>query len=595
MDRDLSRDEREVFKSLLSRVQSPGQYVGGEWNSITKDHRNASLTFALAFPDTYPIGMSHLGMQILYHILNRESDILAERVFAPWLDMETLLREKHLPLLSIETRTPLGRFDVLGFSLQYELSFTNVLNMLELAGIPLMSCDRMETDPLVVAGGPVTFSPEPMADFIDLFFIGDAEENLIPFCRKLIDLKSRRTPRQQILKELVTSLPGLYAPSLYQVHYLDDGTIDGICPIEEGIPRVVEGQMVALERAPFPDSPIVPSVETVHDRMAIEIMRGCAGACRFCQAGATKGPVRFRSPETILRLAETIYRNTGLDEISLVSLSSSNYPHLVELASKLNSYFAPKGVGISLPSLRVDEKIAQIPALVSAVRKAGLTLAPEAASQRLQRVIRKEMCEDTLMAALEEARRLGWRALKLYFMVGLPTETMEDVEAIGHLVKRALAFRRAPVGAPIQLNVAVSSFIPKALTPFQWEPMAERPYLEEAHALLRRMLPRGRVRLKTQGLRMSFLEAVFSRGDRRLSKVLLLAHEAHSRFDAWHDQFDFTKWQAAFDRSGLDPSFYASRRRPLDEVFPWSHLRAGSSPEALRREYERSLEDAKAS
>jgi len=576
---------------MLKAVQSPGQYIGGEWNSVVKDHRKVSLTFALAFPDTYSVGMSHLGIQILYYLLNREPDIAAERVFAPRMDFEEALRARGHKLFSLETRKALREFDVIGFSLQYELCLTNVLRMLELSGIPLFSRDRSDDDPIIVAGGPGTFSPEPLAEFIDIFFIGDAEGNLIPFARRLIELKRADLPRKEILFELATSIEGLYVPAFYDVSYKSDGRVSCIEPIR-AVPRKVEACMVNLETAPFPDAPIVPYVETIHDRIAIEIMRGCAGGCRFCQAGSTKGPVRFRSVETILQLARAIYRNTGYDEISLLSLSSSNYPALLELVAKLNAEFSARGVSISLPSLRVDEKAGRIPALVSAVRKAGLTLAPEAATSRLQRVIRKRMSEQTFFAALEEAYRRGWEHLKLYFMVGLPTETLGDVEAIGRMILRASNLRRKISRRPARLNVTISPFVPKAFTPFQWEPMAEPSYLREARSLLRRILPRGRIRLKFHSLEMALLEGLFSRGDRRLCRLLLEAYSLGCRFDAWKEHFDFTKWTEAFRRCAVDPAFYTGRRRALDEVLPWSHISAGVPEERLRREYERALKEA---
>jgi radical SAM family uncharacterized protein len=588
---------KTLTEKVLRLVETPGQYIGRETNIVVKDHGAVDVKVLLAFPDTYALGMSHLGLHILYAILNAHPKIAAERAYAPWPDMAAKMRAEKVPLYSLETFTPARDFDIVGFSLQYEMGYTNVLEMLDLAGIPLLASERGPGDPLVIAGGPCVFSPEPMADFIDLFVIGDGEEVLLSLVEAYRDLKAGgASSRQQMIAGLVAQVdnlrnkkvPGLYAPSLYEDHYKPDGTLEFLRPIKAGAPAVVEAARVAdLNLAAFPSAPLVPLVQAIHERIALEIMRGCTQGCRFCQAGMTKRPTRLRSPETLFEQARKAYAATGHSEISLTSLSTSDYPELSELLGRLSREFTPKGVSLSVPSLRVGEQLSALPEALSEVRKSGLTIAPEAARQDLRRVINKNIADDELFNGVIAAYEAGWQLVKLYFMVGLPTETDEDVEAIPALAYKVSNLRKTLGKPPASVNVAVAPFVPKSHTPFQWEAMATIERLREIDRRLKEKMRRGRVRLKMHRVERSFLEGVFSRGDRRLGRVLLAAWRKGCRFDAWDEHFRFAAWQEAFQEAGLDPAFYANRRRGDDETLPWSHISCGVSVDFLREERER--------
>jgi len=592
--------KQQLLSGLLDRVQQPGQNVGGEWNAVRKDHAAVDVTVCLAFPDTYAIGMSHSGLQILYSLLNARPDVAAERAFAPWPDMEQELRRAGLPLYSLETFTPLREFDVVGFSLQYEMGYTNLLTMLDLGGIPLHAADRGPDDPLIIAGGPCALSPEPVAEFVDLFLLGDGEETIQAFVDALKWARhsslagDRRTEtsasRDELLFRLVTRVPSAYAPRLYRVSYNDDGTVRAIEPTRDGVPaRVTAAVVEDLDRAHVPVKPVVPFVEIVHDRITLEIMRGCTRGCRFCQAGMTKRPVRVRSAENLVRLAEENYATTGHDEITLGSLSTSDYPDLEPLAREMSRRFDGRRVSLSLPSLRVNEQLHSLPGLIKTVRKSGLTIAPEAATGRLRRVINKDVTDGDLCAGVEEAYRQGWQLVKLYFMVGLPTETEEDYAGIVDLAQRISSLRRRVVKKPARVNVSVAPFVPKAHTPFQWEAMPGLEHLREIRRVLMARLHSRSVKLKFHKPERSLLEGVFSRGDRRLSAVIEEAWRNGARFDAWDEQFEMQRWQDAFARAGLSPSLYANRQRADDEVFPWSHLSAGVSYTYLRAERARAF------
>lgn len=575
-----------ITSNILPLVERPGQYIGGEWNSVIKDHRDVSVSIALAFPDTYEIGMSHLGIQILYSLLNQRDDTVCERVFAPWPDMEAQLRKHQLPLFSLETYTPLKSFDIIGFSLQYEMCFTNVLTMLNLAGIPLKRHDRTEADPLIIAGGPVALSPEPMSDFIDVFIVGDGEESLPAFVGHFKKLKQEGTlARQEQIRSLVANVKGLYAPSLYDVTYAHDGTISEITPNTQGIPPVVRTAAIrSLDNAHFPEKHIVPFVKTIHDRITLEVMRGCTQGCRFCQAGMIRRPTRPRKVETLTRLAKSCYNNTGHEEITLASLSTSDYPYLQRLMQQIGTDFNSKKVNISLPSLRVSDQLTVLPSLLNTVRKSGLTLAPEAATMGLRRVINKNITDDDLYNGVEEAYKKGWRAVKLYFMIGLPTETDEDIDTIATLANNVSSLRKKVAGSPGNINVSIAPFVPKSHTPFQWEPMVTHERIREIERRLKSRVRSRHIKLKFHKSERSILEGIFARGDRRLGEVILQAWSTGCKFDAWDEYFDYQKWQEAFQRTGVDGSFYIYRMRGEDEVFPWEHISSGVTSEFMKEE-----------
>ena len=581
-----------VENKILPFVETPGQYIGGEWNSIKKEDSSIDITVALAFPDTYAIGMSHQGMQILYGLLNERKDTACERVFAPWYDMEAALRKHNIPLYSLESFRPLGEFDIIGFSLQYEMSYTNVLNMLDLAKIPLRREERTEKDPLVIAGGPLALTPEPVSDFIDIFFVGDGEEKLPQFIECFKALKhSGNFSRAKKILSLVKDMKNLYAPSLYEVSYDSDGVINKIEPKQPGVPSVVRGASISnLGKAYFPESPIVPYVKTVFDRISIEVMRGCTQGCRFCQAGMTKRPNRIRSVDNILNMSGDCYRNTGHDEISLGALSISDYPHLKDLMTRMGEVFNPQNVNIAFPSLRVSDELTELPSYLNTVRKSGLTFAPEAATTRLRKVINKNISNEDLFAGVREAYKEGWNLVKLYFMVGLPTETDEDVEEIANLAYRVSSLRREVKGSVGNVNITVSPFVPKAHTPFQWEPMVSLERLKDIRRMIMSKIRHRRIRIKFSKPERSILEGVFARGDRRLGKVILQAWQDGCRFDAWDDFFDYDKWVSAFEKTGLNEKFYLYRERGECEVLPWDHVSSGIIKEFLQSERKKSFE-----
>ncbi len=580
-----------VAENILPRVEMPGQYIGGEWNSLVKNHADVTVKIVLAFPDTYSIGMSHLGIQILYGLLNERNDTACERVFAPLDDMESLMREHKIPLFSLETYTPLKEFDIIGFSLQYELSYTNVLNMLDLAGIPVMASERSETDPLIIAGGPTAISPEPVADFIDIFLVGDGEESL-PHCIELFqDMKQRRLSRREKILALAQSLKNAYAPSLYDISYHGDTTIRGIHPKVSGLPsRICSASIRDLNKAYFPTKPIVPFVKTIHDRITIEVMRGCTQGCRFCQAGMSKRPTRPRTVENIVKLAEQCYANTGHNEISLASLSISDYPYLKRLMEHMNQIFSPRHVNISFPSLRVNEQLVLLPSLLNTVRKSGLTLAPEAATASLRKIINKNITDEDLYKGAEEAFKQGWSLVKLYFMVGLPTETDDDIDAIAKLAYNVSDLRKSIQGSFGQVNISIAPFVPKAHTPFQWEPMVTIQRIKEIRNRLYERIRRKCIHIKFHNAERSILEGVFARGDRRLGKVIYTAWQDGCRFDGWEEHFHFQRWLDAFQKAGIDWTFYVHRRRDENEMFPWDHIHCGVVKPFLMQENQKSLE-----
>ncbi|WP_366924093.1 TIGR03960 family B12-binding radical SAM protein [Metallumcola ferriviriculae] len=585
-----------IQEKILPHVLKPTRYLGNEWNVVKKEWEEAKVTMAFAFPDVYEIGMSHLGLHILYGLVNNRSEFLMERVFAPWVDMEEQLRRHKIPLFTLESYRALGDFHVLGFTLQYEMSYTNILNMLDLAGIPLKSADRQE-GPLVIGGGPCALNPEPLAPFFDCFLLGDSEEMLL----QLLEITARhlnedgKFDREALLGEL-SLVSGIYVPGFYQLRYKPDGTIGSVDPAKEEVPPRVQRRIVQnLDEAYFPTKPLVPYMEIVHDRMMLEVMRGCTRGCRFCQAGMVYRPVRERKKDTLLKQAEELVQNTGHEEISLTSLSTADYSCVQPLTKELLNRYQDGGINVALPSLRVDAFSVDLAAEIQRVRKSGLTFAPEAGSQRMRNVINKNVTEEDLLGAVTAAFRAGWTNIKLYFMLGLPGETNDDLAAIADLAKKVLDIGRqelmAQRGRP-NITVSVSSFVPKGHTPFQFEGQNPVEELRAKQQFLRGQLKGRGLKFKWHEAKLSFLEAVFARGGRKLAPVLENAWKSGCRFDSWDEHFDYAKWQTAFENAAIDPEFYANRPFDYQEVLPWDHLDAGVSKAYLIREHKRAMEEA---
>lgn len=586
--------KNRILDQVLPRVETPGQYAGGERNQVVKDHSSVDLTVALAFPDTYAVGMSHLGLHILYHILNRREDVAAERVFAPWIDMERELRGRGLPLYTLESFSPLGDFDVVGFSMQYELCYTNFLNMLELAGIPVLAEKRSSGDPVVLGGGSISSAMEPVAPFFDAILVGDAEDVLDDVVDRIIAWKRSGADRRA-LHESLCLVPGMYVPSLYSIAYHADGTVREIRNAPPAPESVNKTTVASLDSAPYPTRPVVPNVSTVHDRITMEIMRGCPNQCRFCQARSHYRPLRMRSIERIIELCEETYRNTGYEEISLTSLSTADYPDIERLIPAITRRFDARRVNVCLPSLRVKEELDRVPGLVGTVRKSGLTMAPEVATERLRRVIRKNISNDDLLNGCLAAWKAGYELVKFYFMIGIPGETREDVEGIADLCNRASLSRKTLMRRRGKINVSISSHVPKPHTPFQWEPMDTRDELLAKQSIVRSRNTSSYLKLRFHNVDESFIEAVFSRGDRRLSAALLKARERGLCMDAWSERFDVHGWCEAFEEAGVDPDFYALRARRPEEILPWSMIEAGLPRDFLLKERDRAREAARAS
>ena len=583
------------LEKIWMKVQKPGRYTGGELNSVVKDKSGVDVRFAFCFPDIYEVGMSHLGMKILYSLLNKMEGVWCERVFAPWTDMEAMMREAGIPLYGLESGDPVSDFDIIGFTLQYELSYSNVLNMLELSGIPLLACDRRGLSQLVVAGGPCACNPEPLADFVDIFFIGEGEEvdcELVELYRRH---KSRNSSKEEFLRE-AAQIPGVYVPSLYQVEYGEDGLISGVRPLEGAPAKVTKRLMLDMDRSYFPESFVVPYIEIVHNRAVAEVFRGCIRGCRFCQAGFLYRPVREKSPQVVDRQCRALCESTGYDEISLSSLSTSDYSRLNPLLDQLLTWTKEEKTGVSLPSLRVDNFSTELMDKISSVRRSGLTFAPEAGTQRLRDVINKNVTEEELLKTAATAFAGGWSSIKLYFMIGLPTETMEDVAGIAQLGQKVVdAFYANPgrkKGKGVSVTLSASAFVPKAFTPFQWEPQDSIEMLRAKQKHLVASVTTKKIDCNYHDADTSFMEAVFARGDRRLGPGLLKAHQLGCKFDGWNDYFSLKRWLAAFDACGVSPEFYANRRRDFGEILPWDHIDYGVTKDFFRQECQRAYQAA---
>ena len=588
---------KNKIEAILPLVQKPARYTGGELNSVVKDKDNVDIRFAFCFPDTYEIGMSHLGMKILYSLINSRDNYWCERVFAPDTDMENIMREKNIPLFGLESRDALTDFDVVGFTLQYELCYTNVLNMLNLAGIPLRSKDRGNTLylPIIVAGGPCVCNPEPLADFIDVFEIGEGEEMMLEFLDLLNEYKKNGKSRAEFLVA-ASQIDGIYVPSLYDITYKDDGTIEKIVSTD-GAPSLINKRVVKdLDSIFYPDKFVVPFVEVVHDRVVHEIFRGCIRGCRFCQAGFWYRPIREKSVETISNQSQKLACTSGYDELSLCSLSSSDYTKITELLEELLGWAIPQKINVALPSLRIDNFSDELKEKLSLVRRSGLTFAAEAGTQRLRDVINKNISEQEILDTCRKAFVGGWTAVKLYFMIGLPTETDDDVVGINTLSQKVVnEFYNnpdKPKGKGVNVSAGVSSFVPKPCTPFQWEPQDTREELKRKQKLLLETCTSKKITFRFHNTDLTFLEGVFARGDRRLCDVIETAYKKGCTFDSWDDKFNFDAWLNAFDECGISTEFYANRRRSYDEVLPWDHINSGIKKSFLIAENEKA-KDAK--
>ncbi len=578
------------YSSILKSVSKPGRYAGGEYGQIIKNKRDVKARFAFCFPDTYEIGMSNLGVRLLYGALNEHPDIWCERAYTPWVDMQEQMRKHHLPLTALESGDPLGEFDFVAFTLQYEMSYTNVLKMLELADIPLRTRDRGEDAPLIIGGGPCAYNAEPIADFFDLFNIGEGEDMLPSIVRLYIKMKEDGNyTRQGFLREAAKTIPGVYVPSLYEVTYHPNGTIRAYTPLYDDIPQKVTKQIIGdLDQVYFPDQVVMPYIETVHDRIMLEVYRGCIRGCRFCQAGMIYRPVREKSPDVLNAQAKKLFDTTGYEEISLSSLSISDYTALEPLCDKLLSWTDDNMVSLSLPSLRVDSFNKDLMRRIESVRSSSLTFAPEAGTQRLRDVINKNVREEDVLRAVQVAFDAKKNAVKLYFMNGLPTETLEDLDGIADLANKvAEAYYQNPNrnrARQVQVTVSVSCFIPKPFTPFQWEAQDTMEMLAKKQEYLKSKITNRHVRYQHHDAKVSRIEAVLARGDRRLGNALELACHEGFCFDAWDEYFDYDKWLSVFERTGVDPAFYANRAYGTDEVLPWDIIDCGVSKEFFLRE-----------
>lgn len=583
----------QLDPSWLQHVEKPARYMGGEWNSVAKNHSEVDVTMAFAFPDVYEVSMSHLGIKILYGIVNERPDAAAERVFAPWHDMEAEMRNREIPLFSLETKTPIRDFDLLAFTLQYEMCYTNIINMLDLAGIPFYGKDRDLSFPLLIGGGPCVYNMEPIADFFDVVSIGESEDWINEFIDLYKAEKEKGFPggKEAFLRK-AAQIEGTYIPSLYEPQYSESGDFAGMKVLADEAPKIVKKRIVEdMEAAFYPTKPVVPYLDIVHDRAVLELFRGCLRGCRFCQAGMLYRPVRERTPERLVQLAKEIIANTGYNEISLMSLSSADYSKLPELVDMLMEEFKDKQVSVSLPSLRIDAFSIDIAKKVQQVRKSGLTFAPEAGSQRMRDVINKGVSEEDLMSACENAFKSGWNTVKLYFMMGLPTETDEDVAGIADLAYKVLDLHREITGKRNgKVTVSCSFFVPKSHSPYQWYGQQDVEEIHRKQKYLKSLINNRNISYHYHDGYTGYLEAVFARGDRRLAASVIEAWKLGCKFDGWTEYFDYDTWMQAFKNTNIDPEYYARRNRDFSEALPWDHLDDTVSKEFLRREWERAVD-----
>ena len=579
---------------ILLKISQPARYIGGEVNMVKKDPSKVAVRFAMCFPDVYEIGMSHLGIQILYDMFNRRDDVYCERVYSPWMDLDPIMREQKIPLFAVESQDPIKKFDFLGITIQYEMCYTNILQVLELSQIPLHAEDRTEEDPIVIGGGPCTYNPEPIAPFFDLFYMGEGEVVYFDLIDRYKEIKARGGSRKEFL-EMAAQIPGIYVPAFYDVSYKADGTIEAMIPNNPHAPQTVSKQLVMdMSDTWYPEKPVVPYLRATQDRVVLEIMRGCIRGCRFCQAGMVYRPVRERSLEELKRLARTMLKSTGHEEISLSSLSSSDYTKLEGIVNFLIDEFDGKGVNVSLPSLRIDAFSLDVMSKVQDVKKSSLTFAPEAGSQRLRNVINKGLTEENILNGSAEAFKGGWNRVKLYFMLGLPTETVEDMQGIAELSEKVAEVYYDTVPkeqrhGKVQVTASTSFFVPKPFTPFQWAPMCTKEqFLERASIVnhrMKEMLNKKSLRYNWHEADVTVLEGVLARGDRKVAAVIEEAYRKGAIYDSWSEYFNNDIWMKAFETCGVDIDFYTTRERSLDEVFPWDFIDAGVTKDFLKREW----------